>query len=72
MGEFDYERDVKVKSGLLDGQRMAGEIGRIREAASRGKGRTGGHGEGRDEGTRDREGLRTMTGLVTTLPGQLE
>ena len=72
MGEFDYEREVKVKSGLPDEQRMAGEIGRIRDAASRGKGRTEGHGEGRDEGTRDREGSRTMTGMVAILPGWLE
>ena len=72
MGEFDYEGDVKVKGGLRDGQRMTEEIGRIGEAASHGKGRTGDHGEGRDEGTRDRKGLWAITWLVTALPGRPE
>jgi len=68
MGEFDYERDGKAKIELLEGQRTAGEIGRIGEAIPRGKSRTGDHGEGRDEETRGMEGLRTTTWLVTVLP----
>ena len=71
MGEFGYERNGKAKSGLLNGQRMAREIGRIREAAPCGKGSTEGHGEGRDEETRDREVPRTMTEVVTILPSSL-
>ena len=67
MGEFDYEREGKVRSGLPEGQRRAEEIGRIGKAASCGKGRTGDHEGGRYEGTRDRERLRTMIGLARTL-----
>ena len=67
MGEFDYEWEVQVRSGLPDGQRRAEEIGRIGKAASWGKGRMGDHGGRRYEGTRDRKRLRTMIGLARTL-----
>ena len=72
MGEFDYEREVKVKSGLPDGRMGAEKIGGIGKAASRGKGRTWDHRGGRDEGTRERERLRTRIGLARTLQGRPE
>ena len=75
MGEYGYELITgkgRAKNGLLNGQRMAREIGRVREAAPHGKGSTEGHGEGRDGETRDREVPGTMTEVVTILPSSLE
>ena len=68
MGEFDYNRDVKVKIEQSEARWMAVETNRIKEAMPRGESKTGDHGEGRDEETRGMEGLRTTTWLVTVLP----